>query len=355
MTSVPELVALPRAELLARMAARGLEPRPHLGHDELVAELVTSLLGAGEQVTTTGELSMLHEGFGFVRLRACDYDETAIDAYVSQSQIRSLRLLQGHRVAGPLRAPRGTERFLALTQVESVQGVDAAALGDVVPFAARTPIVPDRPLPLAGDDELAASLAPAPWRHGHRVLVHSDREFARAAWLTRTARAIAAANPDVGVSLCLLEQRPEDLAAARDGARDTSLTVVGSLFGDGPRRHADLADLALHAAMRRVEHGEDVVLLLDSLTALTHAVARSHAPSGAWIQPGLDARAVLPPKRLLASARQTAEGGALTVIAAVDEGGTELDQAIAREFAATSNSDVWLQTPARTRTRPEAR
>jgi transcription termination factor Rho len=357
MICVPELFAKPRPELLALAAEHGVDLRPHLTHAELVAELVTQRLAAGDDVVTEGELSMLHEGFGFVRLAATDYGETAVDAYVSPSQIRSLHLQQGHRVKGRLRAPRGNERFLALTRVESVQGVDADALGDVVPFGARTAIVPDRALPLGDDGPWAGLAQQAPWRFGHRVLVHKQQDEPTAAWLTALAGAIAAAHPSVDVTLCLLDQRPEDLAVARALAADAhaNLTTVGTTFASPPRRHADVADLALHAALRRVEHGHDVVLLLDSVTALTHAHARSQAPSGAWIQPGLDARAVLAAKQLFAAARQTAEAGSLTVLATVLEHGSAIDGAIADEFAPTSNSDVWPGTPERSRTRPEGR
>ena len=193
MISVPDLFARPRAELIAMAAEDGLGLRPHLSHDELVAELVTHKMQAGAEVVTEGELSMLHEGFGFVRLAATDYGETAVDAYVSPSQIRGLHLQQGHRVKGRLRAPRGNERFLALTRVEAVQGVDADALGDVIPFAARTSVVANRPLPL-GDEEPFASLAQkAPWRFGHRVLVHTERAQPSTPWLADLAASIATA------------------------------------------------------------------------------------------------------------------------------------------------------------------
>lgn len=353
MTSVPELFAQPRAALLEAAAARGMELPPHLEHGELVGALVAHLADAGEAVVADGELSMMHEGFGFVRLAAADYAETASDAYVSQKQIRALNLQHGHRVRGRVRAPRGAERSLSLQHVDAVQGVAVEKIGDVAPFSSRRAVVATRPLLLGDGDAFAPLARQAPWRLGHRVLVHAGPEFARAAWLRDLALAVAAANPELAVTLCLLDQRPEDLAAARAAGADAELTVVGTRFADEPKRHCEVAELALQAALRRVERGDDLVLVVDSLSALARAHARSQPPSGAWIQPGLDARAVLGPKRLFASARQLDGGGSLTVLATVQEGPTDLDQAIAREFAPGSNSDVWPEDPARSRTRPE--
>lgn len=340
MILVPELCELPRDQLLARAAGRGLGLPPHLGHDQLVAELVLDQLAGGEDVRTEGTLSTLFDGFGFVRLARHDYAESAVDAYVSPRQIRALRLRHGHRVRGRLRAPRGDEKFLALLEVEAVQGAPVAALGDVAPFESLEVTQPARPLPLTQDPELDAQAGAATWRLGERVLAHVRPSFRAATWLRRVADCAAAAHPDAAVTMCLLDQRPEELAAARADAARRGVEVVGLEFAAEPKRVVQLADLAVHAAMREVERGRDAVLLVDSLSALTHARARSQAASGAWIQPGLDARAPLPAKALLAAARQTTAGGSLTVVATSHIGETPLDQAIAREFAPLSNRDV---------------
>lgn len=352
MTSLPELCEQPRDALVARAAAQGLGLTPHLGHDQLVAELALDQLARGAEVWTEGELSTLYDGFGFVRLARYDYGESAVDAYVSPRQIRALGLRHGHRVRGRVRAPRDEERFLALLEVEAVQGTPVRELGDVAPFEALEVAQAARPLAIGGDSELDALAAQAPWRLGDRVLVHTSPSFGAATWLRRVADAAVAACPAAAVTVCLLEQRPEELAAARAGAAGAGVRVVGAAFAEAPRRLTQLADLALHAAMRDVERGRDALLLFDSLAALTHAHARSEAPSGAWIQPGLDARAPLAAKRLLAAARQVAAGGSLTVIATTRSGDSPLEQAIASEFLSTSNSDVWPEHPERSRTRP---
>ena len=347
MILVPELYARPRAELLAAAAHLGLELRPNLEHDELVSELVHAHLTAGDAVWTEGVLSARHEGFGFLRLVAADFAESAADAYVGPRQLRALNLQNGHVVRGPVRAPKGDERYLALAKVESVQGFSIGEAEDTAPFASRNQLAPHLAIALGASGSSAAFSIGAPWRFGQRALVHVPRAFDATKWLRELADALASANPRARVWLCLLDQRPDALATARYG--DT-VTVVGASFAAPPRRQVDLAELALDAATREVERGADVVLLLDSLTALTHAVARSAAPSGAWIQPGLDAHAVLAAKRLLAAARQTGEGGSLTVVATLREDGDELDRAIARELGPTSDLDV---RPAQDGTRDE--
>ena len=164
MTSIPELFAQPRAALLEAAAARGMELPPHLEHGELVGALVAHLADAGEAVVADGELSMMHEGFGFVRLAAADYAETASDAYVSQKQIRALNLQHGHRVRGRVRAPRGAERSLSLQHVDTVQGVAVEKIGDVAPFSSRRAVVATRPLLLG--EPLMDAIGDVGWTRG---------------------------------------------------------------------------------------------------------------------------------------------------------------------------------------------
>lgn len=345
--SLNDLLQQPREQLLTTAATRGLGLRPHLQHDELVAEIATELLAHDEPVRTEGVLTVLPEGFGFVRMAERNFAPTAVDAYVSPNQIRTLNLQFGHRIEGPLRNPRGTERFHALTHVDRVQGLEPEQLGATVPFAARTPVPANRALLLPDDPIEHRTLRTlAPWQLGHRVLVHSCDDLPRAAFFSRLAAGIARAQPDAAIdlTLCLLEQRPEDVARVRNDLRDVPATVVHTEFAAPPENHVTLTNTALHRAMRQVEQGRDAVLMVDSLTALTRAQSRSGAPSGAWIQPGLDARAVLIGKRLLAAARQCQEGGSLTVIASVQGGSAgSIDAAIETEFGPYSSSDVCFE------------
>lgn len=370
MTSLPHLLHQSREQLLALAAERGLGLLPHLEHDQVVRELATDLLKKNEAVTTDGTLDVLPEGFGFVRMLAHSFASTAVDAYVSPAQIKSLNLRSGHRIRGPLRAPRGTENFFALVHIDHVQDRAADALGDITVFEARTALVADRRLSWCTDDNDDAALRAlnrlAPIRYGHRVLIHASGTWPRAALLARIAKAQRQQATDLDITVCLLDQRPEDLAAARAALATHDCDVVGTAFAAGPDRQVTVADMAVQRAMRQVEHGRDALLLLDSLTALTRARSRAGAPSGAWIQPGLDAQAVLAAKQLFANAQRSAEGGSLTIIAtAVQAAAGTIDDAIEREFATATNSDIVIVDttdvggdvlpfcPTTTRTRPE--
>lgn len=367
MTSVRELLATPRDDLLRRALELGGELRPHLNTDELAAAVLTAHLGRGDPIEADGVLTVLPEGFGFLRAIELGYEPSAVDTYVSPSQIRSLNLQQGHRVQGPVRAPRSGERFFALLHVDAVEGQPPEHLDRIAPFDARTPMVATRPLSLGDDDdELWALQTLAPWCFGHRVLLRAPESFARGHLLARLARSVQRRHPEVRTTICLLDQRPEDGAAVRARLDGSGIEVVDTPFAAAPDRHVATATLVAERARRQAEHGHDVLLLLDSLTALTRAEARTSAPSGAWVQPGLDARALLTPKRWFACARQLAGAGSVTIVATVLPGEPgSIDATVASEFAPHSNSDVVIAPelataevalpfdPARTRTRTE--
>jgi transcription termination factor Rho len=355
------------AELLAALHDEGAAAPPNLSRGELLAALQQHRLAHGREVLVAGAFELLPEGFGFLRSPHFDYEASPHDAFLSPSLVRSLNLKSGHYVTGPVRAPRGNERFFSLARIDRVNGSDPTLLASRIAFAARTPIVGTRNLALPAEAPWRALATLAPWCRGQRVLVQAPAGWPRAPWLADLALALRRANADARAFVCLLDQRPEDLAAAKlRTTTDTLCEVAGSTFDQPPERHANLAELVLARAQREVEAGHDVVLLLDSLTALTHAAQRAHAPSGRWLCPGLDAQAVLPGKRVFAAARACAEGGSLTVIAvALAAGDSAVDAAVLAESAHRGNSDVAIdpelaaaEAPApfdaqRTRTRPE--
>jgi len=350
MTSLTQLMATSREDLQAIATERGVSLRPHLQHDELVAEIVTDLLAANEEVTADGVFTLLPDGFGFVRILGYSLAATAADAYVSQGQVRSLNLQSGHRIRGPVRAPRSSERFFALTHVDAIQGVAPEERQLVTVFEARTPIVARQELPWCADDEdahlLRALQVLAPIRLGHRVLMHTPSGWARTATLTQIARSLRRQHADLDITICALDQRPEDIASMRADLADQRCDLVSTSFAERPERSVAVADLAAQCAMRQVECGRDAILIIDSLTALTRASSRSAPPSGAWIQPGLDAAAVLTAKRLFAKARLCAEGGSLTILATIAQGEQgSLDDAIEREFSCSTNSDIVIAQP----------
>jgi transcription termination factor Rho len=292
-------------------------------------------------------LEVLPDGFGFLRSPRHDFEPGPDDIYVSPSQVRRLNLKQGHQVAGPVRPPRRSEKYLALLQVEAVNGGTVAELARRIPFDQRTPVLPTRRLPLAHDgasaDVRLLDLL-APWGRGQRVLIQAPPGSGRTLLLTNITRALLTANPDLYAVVCVVDERPEEVTELRRRTGpDSQREVVASTFDQPPGRHIALAEMALARAQRMVEAGRDVLLVLDSLTALARALHQELPPSGRMLTAGLDAGALLRPKRLFGAARQLEGGGSLTVIATVLTGtDSRVDQVIAEEFAGKGNSDVVL-------------
>lgn len=347
MTSLPDLLKLSRTQLLASATERGVDLRPNLTHDELAHAIAMHMMANDEAVTADGILDILPEGFGFVRMLESDFASSAIDTYVSANQVRSLNLQPGHRIRGRIRAPRGNERTFALVHIDRVEDAEPDQLMNAQSFRSLEAGRSERRVslhagPVTNDTDamLDALQTLAPLSFGHRMLVHSNERFARATLLATITAALRARHPRTHLTLCLLDQRPEDIVAARERCDETT-DLCSTVFAAPPERHVAVLELAWQRCLRRVEQGDDVVLLLDSVTALTRARSRSTLPSGSWIQPGLDARAILLAKEVLASAVQSAAGGSLTVIATVTRGEPgSIDEAIEREFARLTNSDV---------------
>jgi len=362
MTSLLELLDLTREQLLATASERSIELPPHLHHDELVHAVAINMMERDETVTADGALDILPEGFGFIRMAQLDFESSAIDVYVSASQVRSLNLQSGHRIRGEVRIPRSSEHTLALIRIDLVEDLPPEQLMSITSFKSRAAIATSRLLqftdvnPSTSDDTqlmLHAMQTLAPMSFGDRVLVHAPARWPRAQFMTTLACSLQKQHTHAEVTVCLLDQRPEDIVTAREliasHSNSAKTCLISTPFAAPPKRHVSVTELAWHRCMRQAEHGHDVILLTDSLTALTRARSRSSAPSGSWILPGLDAKAILHAKDVLASTIECKLGGSLTVIATVTTGeaGT-IDEAIEREFAALTNSDVVIDAAAPT-------
>ncbi len=337
------LHALDAAALAAATHSAGLEVPPGAGRGERIAALFAHQLGDDGTGHVEGVLDLLPDGFGFVRQTAADWAPMPCDPFVNQAQVKKLNLRSGHRVAGPVRAPRGAERFFALQHVERVNDADPDALDPRVPFAERTPILPHERLRLRGDDspdDLALLEMLAPWGRGQRVLLAAPPSFDRASWLVAAAAALRAVQPELLATVCLLDQRPEDAAAARRRGAVAGCTVVATTFDEPVSRHLAVADLALATAQRDVEAGRHVVLALDSLTSLARACNVEQEPSGRLLCAGLDAVATQRGKRLFGAARACEEGGSLTVIATAALSDDRVDRAVLDEFLHRGNSEI---------------
>ena len=334
------------AELLDLAHTEAIEVLPNLGKGELLFAILQHRFARHGLGWVEGVLDVLPDGFGFLRSVRHDYEPGPEDVYVSPSQIRRLNLKPGHLLAGPVRPPRRGEKYFALLHVELINGGDVANLHRRVPFAARTPILPSERLrldhPGAPLDMRALDLL-TPWGKGQRVLITAPPGSGRTRMLCRIAESLRHNHPEVHVSLCLLDERPEEVTGIRRAIHGPCSDVVASTFDQPLLRHITLAEMALARAQRMVEAGADVVLLLDSLTALARAYNIESPASGRMLCAGLDAQAVHRPKRLFGAARKLEEGGSLTIVATA-LCGTEsrLDQTILDEFQNRGNADVVL-------------
>ncbi|MCA8949040.1 MAG: transcription termination factor Rho, partial [Planctomycetes bacterium] len=280
-----------------------------------------------------------------------DFEPGSDDVYVSPSQVRRLNLKPGHRLAGPVRPPRRGEKYFALLHVDAINGGDVAALRRRVQFAARSPVLPTERLRLdhpGASPALRAIDLLAPWGRGQRVLVAAPPGSGRTRLLLEIAEALRHNHPDVHVAMCLLDERPEELTAIRrrlgsgEGG-SPGADVVATTFDQPPARHVALADMTLARVQRMVEAGQDVVLLFDSLTSYVRALNVDQPPTGKLVCVGLDAGALLRPKRLFGAARTCEEGGSLTIVATALAGDdSRIDDAILDEFHNRGNSDVVL-------------
>ncbi|MCC7062464.1 MAG: transcription termination factor Rho [Planctomycetes bacterium] len=343
------LEALSGTELLDLAHAEGLDVLPNLERGELIVQILQHRFGQrdlGQQAVGwhEGVLEILPDGFGFLRSVRNDYQPGPEDVYVSPSQVRRLNLKPGHQLAGPVRQPRRGEKYFALLHIERINGGSVMDLRARVPFSARTPILPHTRLRL---DHPGASLRTraidllAPWGKGQRALLAVPPGAGRTQLLQQLATALLHNHPDIHVAVCLVDERPEEVTALRRALAGPRSDVVASTFDEAPGRHLELAEMALARAQRWVEAGRDVVLLVDSLSALVRAYHLEGSPSGRMLCPGLDANAVMRPKRLFGAARQLEEGGSLTVVATALAGtDSRVDQTILDEFHNRGNSEI---------------
>jgi len=313
-----------------------------LRRPELVLALVHAQAGRGE-VVGEGVLETLPDGFGFLRSPDSNYLPGPDDIYVSPSQIRRFDLRTGDTVSGPIRPPKESERYFALLKVDAVNfGPPDAPTGRAA-FDDLTPLFPNRRLVLEHDPQnLSTRIVDllCPIGKGQRCLIVSPPRAGKTVLLQDMAHAIAANHPDVALQVLLIDERPEEVT---DMIRSVKGEVVSSTFDEPAQRHVQVAEMVLDKAKRLVEHGRDVVILLDSITRLARAYNAVAPASGKVLSGGLDANALHRPKRFFGAARNIEEGGSLTIIAtALVDTGSRMDDVIFEEFKGTGNAEIHL-------------
>jgi transcription termination factor Rho len=340
---ITELKAKTIAELAKLASELGVPSLTGLKKQELIFRVLEAQAQRDGFLFANGVLEILPDGFGF--LRSADYSYLAgpDDIYVSPSQIRRFDLRTGDQVTGPVRPPKEGERYFALLKVDAVSGESPEVVKDKILFDNLTPVHPKNRLKLeCKSDELCARVLDmmAPIGKGQRALIVAPPRTGKTVLLQKIANSITTNHPEVFLIVLLIDERPEEVT---DMQRSVKGEVVSSTFDEPPERHTQVAEMVIERAKRLVEHGRDVVILLDSITRLGRAYNTVQPTSGKILSGGLDANALQRPKRFFGAARALEEGGSLTIIGtALVETGSRMDEVIFEEFKGTGNMEIVL-------------
>ena len=292
-----------------------------------------------------GVLEIMPDGYGFLRSSDYNYLSSPDDIYVSQSQIKLFGLKTGDVVEGAIRPPKEGEKYFPLVKVENINGLAPSLVRDRVPFDHLTPLFPDEKFKLCkGDnsDNLSARVVDlfSPIGKGQRALIVAQPKTGKTILMKDIANAIAANHPEAYMIMLLIDERPEEVT---DMARSVKAEVIASTFDEPAERHVKIAGIVLEKAKRMVECGHDVVIFLDSITRLARAYNTVSPASGKVLSGGVDANALLKPKRFFGAARIIENGGSLTIIAtALIDTGSKMDEVIFEEFKGTGNMELQL-------------
>jgi transcription termination factor Rho len=330
---------------------RDLGGKYGINHEEMISfkkqELIFYILKAhtdrGGIIYAYGSLEILPDGYGFLRSPQNSYLPGSDDIYISPSQIRLFNLKTGDTVYGQIRSPKEGERFFAMLRVEQVNFDEPAVAQNRIPFENLTPLYPHQRLDLETvTQEISTRIINlfCPIGKGQRALVVSPPKTGKTILLQKIANAITANHPEVYLIVLLIDERPEEVT---DMERTVKAEVISSTFDEQATRHVQVAEMVLDKAKRLVEHGKDVVILLDSITRLARAYNQTVPTSGKILSGGVDSNALHKPKRFFGAARNIEQGGSLTIIAtALIDTGSRMDEVIFEEFKGTGNMEINL-------------
>ncbi|MFB0988955.1 MAG: transcription termination factor Rho [Gammaproteobacteria bacterium] len=344
--NLTELKQKPIAELLATAREMGLDNVSRTRKQDIIFVLLKKHAKSGEDISGDGVLEILQDGFGFLRSADSSYLAGPDDIYVSPSQIRRFNLRTGDTVAGKIRPPKDGERYFALLKIHEINFSSPEESKNKILFENLTPLFPDDRLTLetgnGSTEDLSARVIDlaAPIGKGQRGLIVSPPKAGKTLILQNMAQSIARNNPECRLIVLLIDERPEEVTEMQRSVRGE---VVASTFDEPPARHVQVAEMVIEKAKRLVEHKEDVIILLDSITRLARAYNTIIPSSGKVLTGGVDAHALERPKRFFGAARNLEEGGSLTIIAtALVETGSKMDEVIYEEFKGTGNMELHL-------------
>ena len=341
--NVNELQKLKIQELSEHAEKLNIESHSGMNKQQLIVKILESENEKEGGVTSEGVLEVLKEGYGFLRSPDFNYLPGPDDIYVSPSQIKRFGLRTGHKVSGEIRPPKSKERFYALLKVDTVNSKDPAELRRAILFDNLTPLYPEEKFNLeVNPKDLSTRVMDmiSPIGKGQRGLIVAQPKAGKTVLLQKIANAITKNHPNVKMIILLIDERPEEVT---DMKRNVEAEVISSTFDEPPERHVAVADMVIQKARRMVEFGDDVVILLDSITRLGRAHNAVIPHSGKILSGGVDSNALKKPKQFFGAARNTEESGSLTIIAtALIDTGSRMDEVIFEEFKGTGNMELVL-------------
>jgi len=338
-----ELKKMKPAELARHATELNIEGAAGMRKQDLIFALLQAHTDNSGSVFSEGVIETLPDGFGFLRAPDYNYLPGPDDIYVSPSQIRRLNLRTGDTVSGQIRPPKDSERYYAMLKIEQVNFEAPEKARDKILFDNLTPLYPTRRFNLECDPSNFSTRIIdllVPIGFGQRALVVSPPRAGKTVLLQNLANAISINHPEAWLIVLLIDERPEEVT---DMQRSVKGEVISSTFDEPATRHVQVAEMVIEKAKRLVEHGRDVIILLDSITRLARAYNTVVPPSGKILSGGVDANALHKPKRFFGAARNVEEGGSLTIVGtALVDTGSRMDEVIFEEFKGTGNSEIHL-------------
>ena len=333
-------------EIIAIAKERGVDGMSRARKQDIIFAILKAAAKEKEDLYGDGVLEILQDGFGFLRSSDSNYIAGADDIYVSPSQIRRFGLRTGDTVAGKIRTPKDNERYFALLKVDTINYEPPENARNKILFENLTPLHPDERMRMergnGSTEDITARVIDivAPIGKGQRGLIIAPPKAGKTMMLQNIAQSIATNQPDAHLIVLLIDERPEEVT---EMSRMVRGEVVSSTFDEPAARHVQIAEMVIEKAKRLVEHKQDVIILLDSITRLARAYNTVVPSSGKVLTGGVDANALHRPKRFFGAARNLEEGGSLTILAtALIDTGSKMDEVIYEEFKGTGNSELHL-------------
>lgn len=333
-------------DLIAFAESLEVENASVMRKQELMFAILKKLAAQDVEIIGDGVVEILQDGFGFLRSANANYLPGPDDIYISPSQIRRFSLKTGDTVEGPIRSPKEGERYFALLKVNTINFDDPEKIRHKIHFDNLTPLYPNERFKMEVENPTTKDISArvidlvAPLGKGQRGLIVAPPRTGKTVLLQNIAHSVTTNHPECYLIVLLIDERPEEVT---DMQRSVKGEVVSSTFDEPAVRHVQVAEMVIEKAKRLVEHGRDVVILLDSITRLGRAYNTVVPSSGKVLTGGVDANALQRPKRFFGAARNIEEGGSLTIIAtALIDTGSRMDEVIFEEFKGTGNSEIVL-------------